>query len=83
MISNMLEVGAVHPQGGITRIFAEKHTAMGLAALLSLGPYFREFSQNFNGKTYGLVVDGDFHMVYYRSGVLKDLGMEPPKTWDD
>ena len=28
-------------------------------------------------------LDGDFQMVYYRTDVLKELGLEPPKTWDD
>jgi multiple sugar transport system substrate-binding protein len=46
-------------------------------------PFFRDFSQKFNGKTYMLTLDGDFQMVYYRTDVLKQLGKEPPKTWDD
>ena len=31
------------------------------------------------GKTYTIPLDGDFHMVYYRS----DLIDTPPKTWDE
>ena len=27
-------------------------------------PYFREFNQKVNGKTYTLTLDGDFHMFY-------------------
>ena len=45
--------------------------------------FFRDFSQKFGGKTYTLTLDGDFQMVYYRTDVLDELGMEPPKTWDD
>ena len=48
-----------------------------------IAPFFREFSQQYNGKTYMLTLDGDFHMVYYRSDVLGDAGLEPPQTWDD
>jgi multiple sugar transport system substrate-binding protein len=48
-----------------------------------IAPFFREFSQQFSGRTYMLTLDGDFQMVYYRSDVLKDLGMAPPETWDD
>lgn len=48
-----------------------------------IGQFFREFSASFEGKTYTIPVDGDFHMVYYRTDVLSELGMEPPKTWDD
>ena len=48
-----------------------------------IAPFFREFSQKFNGKTYMLTLDGDFHMAYYRADVAKELGLEAPKTWDD
>jgi multiple sugar transport system substrate-binding protein len=48
-----------------------------------ISPFFREFSQKFNGKTYMLTLDGDFHMAYYRTDVAKELGLSPPKTWDD
>jgi multiple sugar transport system substrate-binding protein len=45
--------------------------------------FFREFSQKYDGKTYMLTVDGDFHMVYYRTDVAEELGLAAPKTWDD
>lgn len=45
--------------------------------------FFREFSQKYDGKTYMLTVDGDFHMVYYRTDVAEELGLSAPKTWDD
>jgi len=48
-----------------------------------IAPFFREFSQTFNGRTYMLTLDGDFQMVYYRTDVLDELGMDPPATWDD
>ena len=48
-----------------------------------IGQFFRDFSQQFNGRTYLLTVDGDFQMAYYRTDVLADLGMAPPTTWDD
>lgn len=48
-----------------------------------IAPYFREFNQKVDGKTVGITIDGDFQMVYYRTDVLKDLGLEPPKTLDD
>ncbi|MFM0556447.1 extracellular solute-binding protein [Paraburkholderia sediminicola] len=46
-------------------------------------PFFRDFSERFNGKTYLVALDGDFQMVYYRTDILKQLGKQPPKTWDD
>jgi multiple sugar transport system substrate-binding protein len=48
-----------------------------------VAPYFRDFNQKIDGKTYLITIDGDFQMVYYRSDVLKELGLEPPKTWDE
>ncbi len=45
--------------------------------------FFREFSQQFSGRTYMLTLDGDFQMAYYRTDVLAQLGMDPPETWDD
>ncbi len=48
-----------------------------------ISPFFREFSQKFNGKTYMLTLDGDFHMAYFRTDVAKEIGMEAPKTWDE
>ena len=48
-----------------------------------VGGFFRDFSQKYNGKVYMITLDGDFHMIYYRTDVLKDAGLEPPDTLDD
>ncbi|MEM9642006.1 MAG: extracellular solute-binding protein, partial [Pseudomonadota bacterium] len=48
-----------------------------------IAPYFRDFGQKVGGKTKLLMVDGDFQMVYYRTDVLAEAGLEPPKTWED
>lgn len=48
-----------------------------------IAPFFRDFSAKYNGKTYLIPLDGDFHMMYYRSDVFKDAGLKPPETWDD
>lgn len=48
-----------------------------------VGPFFRDFSATFQGRTYTIPLDGDFHMVYYRTDVLADSGLEPPDTWED
>lgn len=48
-----------------------------------IAEFFREFSQKVDGSTYMITVDGDFHMVYYRTDVAEELGLEGPKTWDD
>jgi len=48
-----------------------------------VGPFFRDFSSTYKGDIYTIPLDGDFQMVYYRTDVLEELGMEPPTTWDD
>src|SRR5262249_39946588 len=48
-----------------------------------IGQFFRTFSATLNGNIYTIPLDGDFHMVYYRTDVLKDLNINPPATWDD
>jgi multiple sugar transport system substrate-binding protein len=48
-----------------------------------IGAFFRDFSATYNGKIYTIPLDGDFQMVYYRTDLLKQANMSPPKTWDD
>jgi multiple sugar transport system substrate-binding protein len=48
-----------------------------------VAPFFRNFSATYNGKIYTVPLDGDFQMVYYRTDLLKNAGLNPPKTWDD
>ncbi len=48
-----------------------------------VAPFFRDFSATYAGRIYTIPLDGDFHMVYYRTDLLEAEGLEPPKTWDD
>ncbi len=48
-----------------------------------VAPFFRDFSQKYDGKVYMLTLDGDFHMLYYRSDIFKQNGLKVPETWDD
>lgn len=48
-----------------------------------VAPFFRDFSATFEGSAYTIPLDGDFHMVYYRSDVLAEAGLAPPRTWDE
>jgi multiple sugar transport system substrate-binding protein len=48
-----------------------------------IGPFFRDFSATYQGKVYAIPLDGDFHMVYYRTDLLAKDGLKPPATWDD
>lgn len=48
-----------------------------------IAPFFRDFSATFNGRIYLIPLDGDFHMIYYRTDLLAENGFNPPETWDD
>ena len=48
-----------------------------------VGAFFRDFSQKYDGKTYMITLDGDFHMMYYRKDVLDAAGQKAPTTWDE
>src|SRR5215468_4747640 len=39
-----------------------------------IAPFFRDFSATFAGKIYLVPVDGDFHMLYYRTDVFEKAG---------
>ncbi|MEM1265780.1 MAG: extracellular solute-binding protein [Pseudomonadota bacterium] len=51
--------------------------------LQDIAPYFRDFNQKVEGSTYFITLDGDFQMLYYRTDVLAENGLEPPKTWEE
>lgn len=36
-----------------------------------------------DGKTYGLPITMGFHMMFIRTDVFEELGLEPPETWDE
>jgi multiple sugar transport system substrate-binding protein len=60
--------------------YVEKDTKIDME---DIAPYFREYNQKIGGKTMLITVDGDFQMVYYRKDVFDQLGLKPPKTWDE
>ena len=48
-----------------------------------IAPLFRNFSAIYKGRTYSIPLDGDFHMIYYRTDLFKSAGLTPPATWDE
>ena len=46
-------------------------------------PFFQEHGGTYGDKIYGVPVDGDYYMLYYRSDLLEEANMEPPSTWED
>ncbi|NRA99202.1 MAG: extracellular solute-binding protein [Rhodobacteraceae bacterium] len=51
--------------------------------LQDIAPYFRDFNQKVEGSTYFITIDGDFQMMYYRTDVFEEAGLEPPRTWEE
>lgn len=47
-----------------------------------IAPFFQDFN-SYQGEIYSIPLDGDMHMVYYRTDSLAEAGLEPPQTWDD
>lgn len=45
--------------------------------------FFRDFGATYDGRTYGIPLDGDFQIVYYRTDLLASAGLQPPRTWDE
>ncbi|MEH1785860.1 extracellular solute-binding protein [Nostoc sp.] len=48
-----------------------------------IAPLFQNFNANYKGRTYAIPLDGDFHIIYYRTDLLQKAGLTPPGTWDD
>ncbi|MBD2299400.1 ABC transporter substrate-binding protein [Nostoc sp. FACHB-190] len=48
-----------------------------------IAPFFRNANAIHNQRIYGVPVDGDYHLLYYRTDLLSKAGLTPPLTWDD
>ena len=56
-------------------------------------PVYRNLYMKFNGHDYGLVYDGDTHLLFYRKDIFEEYNneykalygkkLEPPKTWGE
>lgn len=46
-------------------------------------PFFQKYGGTYNDNIYAVPVDGDYYMLYYRSDLLEEAGLNPPATWDE
>lgn len=37
----------------------------------------------YRGGTYALPLEQNYHMMFYRTDIFEELGIEPPETWED
>jgi multiple sugar transport system substrate-binding protein len=47
-----------------------------------VAPFFRNFGASYKDDVYAIPLDGDYHILYYRTDLLQQAGLEPPSTWD-
>jgi len=45
--------------------------------------FFRDFSSKYNSRIFSVPLDGDTHLLYYRSDILEKYKLSPPRTWDE
>jgi multiple sugar transport system substrate-binding protein len=48
-----------------------------------IAPFFRNYIATYNSNVYVVPLDGDFHMIYYRTDLFEDAGITPPRTWEE
>jgi multiple sugar transport system substrate-binding protein len=48
-----------------------------------IAPFFRNFIATYDDNIYVIPLDGDFHMVYFRTDLFEDAGITPPRTWEE
>jgi multiple sugar transport system substrate-binding protein len=48
-----------------------------------IAPFFRNYIATYNDGVYVIPLDGDFHMVYYRTDLFEAAGLTPPRTWEE
>ncbi len=85
---------ALNPEGYVDKPDDDEKTKEYNAKMREIFADFDEYtSARFNeaalvplslyGKTYGLPQSQSWNMMFYRTDILADLGLEVPKTWDD
>jgi len=46
-------------------------------------PAHKEYLMKYAGKTYGIPIDGDVFLCYYRKDIFEEYGLALPKTWKE
>jgi multiple sugar transport system substrate-binding protein len=87
-VADLVRAGALEPLDPYIEKYGVKEEFDDIA------PAFKDW-MTYEGKTYGLVVDGDVHLLYYRKDIFEDAAnrdafkakhgydLAPPKTWKE
>lgn len=74
---------------GLPINFAARNALYDLASFEDFDEVASRFSQTamvpytLQGGVYGLPLTQDFHLMFYRTDVFRELGLQPPETWED
>lgn len=58
----------------------------GVASFQDTKSWFHKNSMliyQYDGKTYGMPFEEQFYMMFYRTDILQELGLQPPATWTE
>lgn len=98
LVENALVVAVMAGEGPDVNLLTSRGDAMNLAIRGALAPLdgFEGFGQlpgqympsaftpyQYEGRTYAIPEEQEFFMMFYREDILKELGVEPPQTWEE
>jgi multiple sugar transport system substrate-binding protein len=75
-------VGALADGGALSDITEWVNTDKEINKADFIESVFDPYTQ-FDGKTYGLPIDGDTHVLFYNKEIFERNGVVPPTTWDE
>lgn len=68
---------------GILEDLSDEVAADGDIQWDDIAPFFRNYIATYNGSIYVIPLDGDFHMIYYRTDLFEEAGLAAPRTWEE
>ncbi|HTG70163.1 MAG TPA: extracellular solute-binding protein [Candidatus Udaeobacter sp.] len=98
LVGTSLVTAVMAGEGPDVNLFTSRGDTMNLAVRGALTPLdqFSEFESmkkeymdsafvpyQYKGSTFAIPDDQEFFMLFYRKDVLKELGIEPPQTWEE
>jgi len=98
LVENALVVAVMAGEGPDVSLLTNRGDAMNLAIRGALAPLdaFDDFDEatkpylpsaftpyKYKGHTYAIPDEQEFFMMFVREDILKDLGVEPPETWEE
>jgi multiple sugar transport system substrate-binding protein len=75
--------GADFANAGYIQDLSQRVQADAVLKWQDISPFFQDFNATYQGRTYAIPLDGDFHMAYYRQDLLEQAKLEPPTTWEE